>query len=280
MMSLFSPSSSVVQTPDAASMVPLTVVRQVLQEVADARASNLAFRQAVSDHETANTPRPVKQVAAPALSSGSRGGGRARGGPRQPANKGDLRCKPPSGQIPSSVPRNIPSMLAWDIVKFDTVIAISTSQVETNFLFTLTQHPQAAQWTALFDQWCIPQASVTFRTEMPPGTTQSVPMLYTALDFDSLGNLGSISSIEDFSTCQVTSMSPGRSVTRSIKPCVKMSVQTGGSNTNASLGRVWQDSGSPGTSWFGIRSIIGPTSSSGFNLIATSTIWYAFRSQI
>lgn len=280
MMSLFSPSSVVGQTSDAASTVPLSVVRQVFQEFSEARAANLALRQAVADHETANTKSsPVPKALLNA--SGGRGGGRGRGGTRQPTNQGDLRTKPPTSRIPSSVPRNIPSMIVWDVVKYDTAIAVSSSAItETNFSFSLSSHPQSSSWIALFDQWCIPQASVTFRTEMAPGTTQSVPILYSALDFDSLGNLGSVTSIEDFASCVVTSMPPGKSMTRSVKPCLKVSVQTGGANSNGGVQRCWIDSGSSGTQLFGIRSIVSSTSASGFNIIATVTVWFAFRSQI
>jgi len=150
---------------------------------------------------------------------------------------------------------------------------------ETGFTFSLVQHPQTTSWAALYDQWCIPQASVTFRSEMPPGATYTPVALYTALDFDGLGALGSVSAIEDYGTCTVTEMSPGRSITRSVKPCVKISTQQPGSNVNSTVGRVWQDSGAAGTPWFGIRAICNASTTT-YNIRCTTTMFLAFRNQI
>jgi hypothetical protein len=171
-------------------------------------------------------------------------------------------------------------MIAWDMVKVDTSITPAGSVVETNFTAALTLHPQSSNWIALYDQWCVPQFSVTFRSTAPPGSdTGAVPLLYTALDFDSVGALGSVQAIEDYSTCVVTTMTTGSSVTRSIRPTVKISTQQPSSNVNSSLQRVWQDSGAGGTPWFGIRSIVGPGGTSS-PIIATICIWFAFRNQI
>lgn len=167
------------------------------------------------------------------------------------------------------------------MVKLDYVNTISTSAiVEVNYNFDLQQHPQAASWAALFDQWCIPQVSMTWRSQMPPGSTGSESILYTALDFDSIGALGSISAIEDYSSCQLTAMTPGRTVTRSIRPCLKVSTQQiGAGNVNSTLVRTWQDSGATSASWNGLRSIYG-TASVAYNVTATLLIWYGFRNPI
>jgi hypothetical protein len=278
-MSLFSAAPPAVIPSDSLSTVPLTVVRQIIKEVSENRASNLAFRQAVADHEAANSkveqsPQPAPSRPKLRGSGGGRGGG---SGSMQPANRSDLRIRPPSQNIPKSVPRKIQNQVVWDVTKIDTNITVPTSGlVETNFTFSLLLHPQYTYWAALYDQWCCPQASVTFRSEQAPGATFTSVALYTALDFDGVGALGSVASIEDYGTCTVTEMSPGRSVTRSIRPCTKLSTQQSGSNVNSGLIRQWQDTGAAGTPWFGIRSIANASSTS-YNIRATTTIYLAFR---
>jgi len=120
---------------------------------------------------------------------------------------------------------------------------------------------------------------MTFKSEMPPGSTAVLVPMYTALDFDSVGNLGSVQALEDYSSCQVNTLKPGGSFTRSIKPCVKISTQQASSNVNSTLSRIWQDSGATGTPWFGIRSIVAQGSVA-YNILVTTTIWYAFRNQL
>lgn len=282
MMSLFSGSQVSHQTSDAASMVPLSVVRQVIQEVADARANNLAFRESVVQHEAANAPAvAVMAPLAPKLRLGRGGGGGGGGGnSMQPVNRADLRIKPPNRNIPRGIPRRIPNQVVWDTLKYDIIIGVPTSGIqETNFTFSLVQHPQNGSWIALYDQWCVPLASITFRSEMPPGATYTSSTLYTALDFDGLGNLGSIGAIEDFGTCAVAEMSPGKQTTRSVKPCVKVSTQQPSTNVNSTVTREWQDSGAAGTPWFGIRSIVSASPTS-YNIKATVTTYFAFRNQI
>jgi hypothetical protein len=282
-MSLFGGNQLSPVPTDAASMVPLSVVRQVLQEVAENRANNLAFRQAVSDHESANAPRstPVSQSGSAGRVRGGRGGG-GRGGSNsmQPFNKADLRIKPPKTAIPRGMPKRIANQVVWDSVRYDVTITVSTSTVtETNYSFTLTSHPQYASWTALYDQWCIPQASVTFRAENAPGATSGTATLYTALDFDNITAITSIPNIEDFGTCAQTEMIPGKTVTRSIRPCVKVSTQQGSGNANSTLARAWQDCGSNTVPWFGIRSMTSVAGGT-YTIRSTVCLYFAFRNQI
>jgi len=141
-----------------------------------------------------------------------------------PTARADLLVKPPSAlNVPTSVPRMVASLLAWDTVKFDTTISVASSgTTEQTFYFTLQLHPQYASWASLFDQYAIVQASVTFRSELPPGSTSLPPILYSALDFDNSSSLGSLSAYEDFSTCELKTMSAGAVVTRSVRPCQRV----------------------------------------------------------
>jgi hypothetical protein len=206
---------------------------------------------------------------------------RVRSSGMTPVSQADLAVRPPSTRIPTSVPRNVSSRVVWDIVKIDTTITPSSSGLtETNFTAALQLHPQVSSWSALFDQWCIPQFSVTFRSLSAPGNDSGpVAVLYTALDFDSSGALGTVAKIEDFATCDVDNMTTGAVVTRSIRPCVKLSTQQTSTNVNATLARPWQDTGAAGTPWFCIRSICSAVDPSDV-ILATLCIWFAFRNQI
>jgi len=209
--------------------------------------------------------------------------GRSRGGGSNsmtPSNAADLRVKPPSTRRPQSVPRNIFNQIVWDIVKLESVVTLTVGAVtEFNTQFNLTLHPQNTSWTALFDQWCIPQASCTYRSLLPPGSSASPSFIVTALDFDGVTNLGSVAAVEDFSTAEVMTLAHGAVCTRSVKPCIKFSTQQSGANVNSGIATPWVDSGAAGTLHFGIRAIC-PSVAAAFVVEVTTTIWFAFRNQI
>jgi len=170
-------------------------------------------------------------------------------------------------------------MVVWDIVKFTTTISTAAGGItETNFNVGLSSHPQSASWIALFDQWTIPQFSVSFESQMPPGLTAAPAVMYTALDFDNSTSLGSVTAIQDYSTCSSRPMTPQTSFVRSVRPCCKGAL-AGSSIVNAGLERVWVDSAQSGIGFFGIRSIATATATP-YNIAAVATVWFAFRNQI
>lgn len=210
----------------------------------------------------------------------SKGGGRSARGGMQPRNTADLRVNPPVRTVPRGVPRTISNQVVWDKVQLDLNIAPSSGAItENNYRFALSDHPQFASWAALFDQWCIPEFSITFRSLEAPGGTGKMASLYTALDFDSVVALASIPGIQDFGTCQTDTLTTGTEVTRSVKPCIKSGASSAGGNQSfAVLERLWCDSALPQTVWHGIRSIVDATDLT--QIKATATIYYAFRNQI
>lgn len=181
--------------------------------------------------------------------------------------------------VPSKVPRNIAAQIVFDVVRVLSAITTSTGGlVETNFSFTLNTHPEQAQWSALFDQWCIPQVAVTFTNTEAPGATGSLPTLTTAVDFDNTTNLGSATLLLEFENSQSVTLAPGASHTRACHPCVKTMLASSGSSSG--VDRMWCDSSNPGGTWFGIRSIAVPAVTATNTISVTQTIWYAFRSGI
>jgi len=198
----------------------------------------------------------------------------------QPENSADLRVNPPTTNIPARVPRSITNQVIWDVVKLDLNIAPSSGAiVENNYRFALSDHPQFASFAAVFDQWALPQFSVTFRSLEAPGGTGKMASLYTAIDFDSTVALASIPAIEQFATCQVNTLTTGTEVTRSVRPCIKSGASSAGGNQSfAVLQRVWCDSALPQTVWHGIRSIVDATDLS--QIKATATLYFCFRNAI
>lgn len=231
----------------------------------------------VSPSQSSSSPPLTANKLGKGARSGGRGGKGA--GPGTSLNKRDLKIKPPSTRIPSSVPRNFMSSVTYDLVKVRSTSTTSTSTVvENNFAFALNNHPQYSSWATLFDQWCIPMASVSFYNPQAPGSTSSEIELHTAIDFDNSTSIGTLAAIDAYDTCQVVILGPGNksSHTRSVKPCLKSNA---GAQNNAALLRQWCDCATPGTSWYGIRSIVNSTTTA-MTFTLEATVWYGFRSRI
>jgi len=182
-------------------------------------------------------------------------------------------------RVPSRVPRNIGSQIVFDVVRVQSTITTSlTGIVETNFSFTFNSHPENAQWAALFDQWCIPQFSVTITNTEPPGSLGVLPILSTAIDFDNTTNLGSSTLLLEFENSQQVVLGSGMAHTRACHPCVKLMLASSGSSSG--VDRMWCDSANPGGTWFGFRSIVSATPTATTVLQVTAVLWFAFRSGI
>jgi len=203
-------------------------------------------------------------------------------GGMNPTNASDLRVRPPTNRnVPTTIPRNIQSIIVWDSVKIESQIAASaTSIIEQNFIFTITLHPQYASYLAIYDQYSIPMVSIEFDSQCPPGSGFAPPALHTALDFDNATALGSVQSLEDFATAEYMVMQPGSRHLRSIRPsCKGVTSTTGGTATSSVAGPLWIDSAVNNVPFYGIRSILN-TGSPTVSVLVTQTIWFCFRNQI
>lgn len=178
--------------------------------------------------------------------------------------------------------------IAWDVVKIVSTINVSTSSiVETNFVFQLAQNPQASSWASLFDQYAIPQASVSFQSLLPPGSVTNGAEMVTALDFDSNANLGSLNAVGDYSTAEACYMGQGATVLRSVQPCLKVATSTSGSLAPTLTSYEWVDSAffNSGTGsnaaplFYGVRSILA-LAPVAYQIVVVQTIWFCFRNQI
>jgi len=202
-------------------------------------------------------------------------------GGMNPTNRQDLLVKPPDPRnVPKRIPRNIGTMVTWDVFKQQSTISSgSAGLVETNYTFVITLNPQYNTWLTLFDQYCIPQVSIEFDSLTPPGQTYSSPVLYTALDFDNANNISTVAAIEEYDTCEAIVMAPEKRHLRSIRPCAKGQVGgTGGGIVAEILGPVWLDSGQNSVTHYGIRTITSFVNAGAVNV--TLTMYCAYRNHI
>lgn len=280
-MAMINPRQAAVATSAAvAGGVVLPTLRNVIREVMAERADNLAFRQAISDHERENTQNPaVTQSLAQQASSGRSGGVRSGGSSSMvPTNRADLKVSPSNDfRVPKRIPTILPRVV-WDTVKVRSTLTASNGGIsEANFSVNLQTHPQYASWQAIYDQWCVPQFSLTFFSRCAPGSATAPIILHSALDFDNTTNLGSISTLDDYGTATVKILSAGQSYTRSVRPCTKPTLSA---NSSAGISRCWCDTGTPTVPWFGIRTILEQLPSGAQDLVVEITVWYAFRNAI
>jgi hypothetical protein len=196
-----------------------------------------------------------------------------------PASRADLAIKPlNNNRIPRPLSAvAIGNQVYRDVVKIQSTITSSTTVItETGFQFNLSQHPQNADFTAIFDQWCVCIASVTVASQLPPGSLSVPGTLYSALDFDNNTALGSIPAIEDYSSCRVQVMQPFAVHTRSVHPCTKPTLS---GVSSAGVQTSWVDCAQPSTPNYGIRVTIGITPVVQTYLV-TTTIQFGFRNTI
>lgn len=194
---------------------------------------------------------------------------------------GDLSLVPRNPvKVPKRVPKSFANDVCWTTFKLDSTITQSASFSETGFAFFLGQYNQASSYQALFDQYCIVQAAVTWQSIVPMGSSASqVPVLHSLIDFDGVSALGSLAAYENYESHLVDVLQPGKSVTRMCMPCAQIAVGVGGSSSsvNSANMRSWVSTANPNTPHYGIRGAF-ESGSTGSNVIhVVQTLWIAFR---
>lgn len=193
--------------------------------------------------------------------------------------RSDLSLRPVASAYTASPPRNLSSKIWWVRANTQQVVTTSTTVVtENNISFTanpfLTQY---ASWLALFDQYFLDHVVVTVANNSPEGGTAACPQLYTAIDFDNVSALGTLAAISQFNTCHVSTLAPGNSVTRLVRPCNASYL---GANATAGVTRSWVDSTFNGVPFYGYRLIVNNTVAATVQLDVTISCLWAFRNTI
>jgi hypothetical protein len=262
--------------PSNANSLGLNGLKQAFSTIKSALDDRDNWEMLASNHE-ASQVASAKGTSQARLTSG-RSSSSSFGG-MIPTNHTDLKVKPLKvTNLPSRIPRGIASQVVYDVVKIDSQFTTSaTSIVEINDSFSLSQHPQYALWTQLFDQWGIVQASITYSSLFLEGSGIAPVMLYTAIDFDNASPVNSVASIEDFGSCVAKSFGLNQRITRTVRPCVKDAIIP-----NASQGviRQWCDSSYPTATHYGLRMIAGIDPAGSYQIQKTTCIVFCFRNCI
>jgi len=185
---------------------------------------------------------------------------------------GDYRRKPLSFLLNQSPPRNFANGITWitDTWVSSDPISGAGSISEPNLAFQLNQCANSGNIIAMFDQYCIYAVHVSFTLAPVAITTQAVAygQLYTAVDFDNINAISTVSAISQYSSMEFSEIIPGKSHERYVKPCVGAIV--GASNASAvttSPQRMWVNSASAAQPHYGLRVlIVGNTTTQTYNL--------------
>jgi len=275
-MSLFSPSSPG-RSAEQTALDLGAYAAKVIEDYKNSQTDSFALRLAAEKANKTSAPK--------AVASRGAGGNRGRGGGKNsPLNRSDLKLRPfDATKVPKSVPRSGSSVF-WVVAKVELGLISSslTTIAENNYSFSLNGLPagEVAAYQAIFDQFQIAQVSLTWASLEPPGGTGEVVVIHTAIDFDNVQNLGATSLLDLFGSSQVTTLAPGRSITRSCRPCVKSALGVVPS-VNQSVERLWLDTQtSAGLPHYGLRSIMNQPAVAPTRVHVELTYWIAFRSTI
>lgn len=273
MSALVPTSSSLSGVLPGALAEAVAEVRRQLGVVKSALDSRDSWEAKAAAHEASQFASPGKA----SVSSGrsGRGGSRGNGGPRM--NRGDLKINPPSTK-PPKIPKSLRNQLFWISGSYEPgVITLSTSTVvENNYAALLSNFTGYSNLVALFDQYFIAEFSVSFFSQYPQGGQGTPCKFYSAIDFDNTANLGTISAIESYGSCQIKEMIGGTVVTRSCRPCVKDTVSN---VSNSGCVRQWIDTSYSSINHYGIRSIAGVVGAT-YTILPTISFLICFRNVV
>lgn len=187
--------------------------------------------------------------------------------------KEDMVRKQGSWLLTQTPPRSIANQIYWIKGNVEGSATVSASvPTEVNKAFTLSDLTDLAGLTAFFDQYCLYSVIVNVNFNYTGTTPSGLGTMATAIDFDNVANLGTISAIEAFESCLITKVTASQSVQRLIHPCVAPALYGGSTFSAFGLQRSWVDSASPGTPHYGFRSFF--ISNVGTTLTATYDFTY------
>jgi hypothetical protein len=154
--------------------------------------------------------------------------------------------------LSQSPPKNLTRMTHWfqcQVTKAN-AIGVSTSvYTESNLYFALSDTPISANITGLFDQYCI-YAVIVNICHSQIASANYLGRFTSAIDYDSVTNLGTEAGIQSYSTAQTVEVTQGLTVQRFIKPCVDSNVYS----SSYANGRLWIDTSSGSScQHFGLR---------------------------
>jgi hypothetical protein len=180
----------------------------------------------------------------------------------------DLFRRTQSWLLTQSPPRSISNQIYWVQGKVEVNQTISASApTETNFAFHFSDLTNLAGLASYFDQYCMFSVVVNLNFNYNGATPGALGNVVTAIDFDNIATLGSLSAIEAYESALTSKINTTQSIQRLIHPAVSPALY-GGSSFNAfGISRMWVDSANTGVPHYGYRSFF--VSNLGTTLTAT-----------
>jgi len=170
--------------------------------------------------------------------------------------RSDLVFRRQNFNLVQTPPRQLSNQIFWTQLSSDTQLNASNLTItETNFSFGISGFGGFSSLLAAFDQYCIYSIVCTFSSN----ANVSTPIrLHTALDYDSVANLGSKILLQAYGTYEFFSISGGGSTSaiRYLKPTIAPQVTSSGVPVPGGIGRTWIDSGYNSVTHYGLRTIV------------------------
>lgn len=189
----------------------------------------------------------------------------------------DLFRRMRSWTLTQSPPRVLSNQIFWIQGKRESTTTISTTApTEFNLAFFLSDVVDISGLAGFFDQYCIYSVVVNINFNYSGTTLGGLGTMFTAIDFDNVGNIGGPDAIEAYESCLTTKVVSDQSVQRLIHPCVAPSLYTTASAVLAGYGveRLWIDSANISVPHYGFRSFF--ISNVGTTLTAIYDVNYVF----
>jgi hypothetical protein len=168
----------------------------------------------------------------------------------------DLTRRPLAAAIDHMhMPRDMQTQIHW----FQTTYLNSTglannALTEYNQTFQLNSTAIYGGIAALFDQYAIFAAYVRVIVNSTAPVATQVPALVTAIDYDNTNAIGTLATLQGYSTSTVTGISEVQE--RYIEPCNSPALFSGSAFTHYGQARMWVDTANVSTPHYGIRTMV------------------------
>lgn len=171
--------------------------------------------------------------------------------------RSDLILRRQNFNVVQRPPKQLGNQIFWCEMSTDNLLNVSLiGPTEFNTTVSASAFVPFTAAASFFDQYCIYAITVTI-TSMLVEVTYPALQVYTAIDYDSVSNIGK-SGIQGYTSMNYTSLAPGgvNSITRFIKPCISSQItNTSNLPVPAGVQRAWLDVAYPSIPHYGFRSL-------------------------
>jgi len=187
---------------------------------------------------------------------------------------------------PDVVPRPLP-VQTYEICRsyeVGTIITGVAAPATGVISFTLNSMPSSGEFTALFDQYRIVQALISFQplVTQTNANAQHPGYIHTVLDYDDGTALTAVTQAEQYDTYKKNSLTD--KFTRCLEPAPSVPMYTGVTTTGYSVAPsgkkgMWMDQASPGIFYYGVKYVTDGTqvaTAAGASSVSV-LLWVQFR---